>query len=127
MTIDNPHMLPKVRSESLRQAVQYMPCSLRISSFVPGHRCAPQDTVVPCHIDETIGKGTGTKVSDIFMAAGCRHCHDLIDRRNVSGWEYIVKNYPAAVMERLLKGMAETQSRWVQMGLITGEDWEIVG
>ena len=127
MMIINPYMLPKVRSESLRQACQHMPCTLRISSFIPGFRCSGDDTVVGCHIDKAIGKGTGTKVSDLFMAAACLHCHDLIDRRNIPGWAYIVEKYPAAVMERLLKGVAETQSRWVQMGLITGEDWEIVG
>lgn len=127
MTIINPHLLPKVRSDILRKSCRDMPCTLRISSFIPGFRCSGDDTVVDCHIDKAIGKGTGTKVSDLFMAAGCLHCHDLIDRRNIAGWSYIVEKYPAAVMERLLKGMAETQARWVHMGLITGEDWEIVG
>ena len=56
MMIINPYMLPKVRSESLRQACQHMPCTLRISSFIPGFRCSGDDTVVGCHIDKAIGK-----------------------------------------------------------------------
>lgn len=113
----NPAMLPKVRSRKLLDAVRYMPCALRVSSFFPGHRCSRQDTVVPCHIP-TIGKGMGTKVSDLFVAAGCMHCHDIIDGRDRARRDFIDKSYPTAFALRLLDGMAETQSRWVQMGLL---------
>lgn len=96
-----------------------MPCALRISSFVPGHRCAPRDTVVPCHIGK-VGKGMGTKVSDLAVAAGCLHCHDLLDGRD-NRVEWILKHYPAAFWEQVLRGLIETQARWVQMGLICRE------
>lgn len=115
--IHNPAMLPKVRSRKLLDAVRFMPCALRVSSFYPGHRCSGQDTVVPCHIP-TIGKGMSTKVSDLFVAAGCMHCHDIIDGRDRKRADFIEKNYPAAFASRLLHGMAETQSRWVHMSLL---------
>lgn len=124
MTIQNPYMLPKVRSKSLLQACRHMPCTLRIASFV-GQSCAAQSTVVPCHLP-TIGKGTSTKVSDLFVAAGCLHCHDIIDGRQQRILETIVSDYPAAFADRLMRGNHETIARWVGMGLITGEDWEIV-
>lgn len=120
----NPHMLPKVRSTAMLDAVRDMPCSLRVASLIPGHKCAAQDTVVPCHMP-TIGKGVATKVSDLFVAAGCLHCHDLIDRRD-KRVEWIVERYPTMFAMRLLDGMAETQARWVGLGLICGTDWEIV-
>jgi hypothetical protein len=124
--IQNPHLLPKVRSQKLQDACQHMPCTLRISSFVPHWQCAHQSTVVGCHLDRTIGKGMGTKVSALFMAAGCIHCHNIIDGRDRKAADYIMERYPAAMMQRMLAGLAETQSRWVQMGLLTGDDWEIV-
>ena len=120
----NPHMLPKIRSAAMLDAVRDMPCSLRVASLIPGHKCAAQDTVVPCHMP-TIGKGVATKVSDLFVAAGCLHCHDLIDRRD-KRVEWIVERYPTMFAMRLLDGMAETQARWVGLGLICGTDWEIV-
>jgi len=122
----NPHLLPKVRSRALLQAVRNMPCTLRVSTFYPGHLCSSQDTVVPCHLDRTIGKGIGTKVSDLFVAAGCDHCHAIIDGRDIQRMQYIIDKYPSAYAGRLLQGLAETQSRWVDMGILTGDDWEVV-
>lgn len=123
MTIHNPMLLPKVRSMSLRRSIATMPCALRISNFIPGHGCSHQVTVVGAHAP-TIGKGTGTKVSDLFLCAACSNCHDLLDGRDQRWW-WLMEKYPAAVMQRVLDGLAETQSRWAGMGLITGEDWEI--
>ncbi len=122
--IQNPHLLPKIRSAAMMDAVRGMPCAIRIAGLIPGHRCAGQETVVPCHMP-TIGKGIATKVSDLFVAAGCLHCHDLIDRRD-NRIEWIIDRYPAMFFMRLLDGMAETQARWVGLGLICGEGWEIV-
>lgn len=123
--IENPALLPKIRSRVLLDACQHMPCTLRVSSFIPTRRCAHQTTVVPCHIP-TIGKGIGTKVSDLFVAAGCIHCHDIIDGRDRKGADYIAAHYPTALMERLLRGMCETQARWVGMGLLTVEGMEVL-
>lgn len=115
--ITNPALLPKVRSKKLRDSVRHMPCTLRVSSFYPGHRCAAQDTVVGCHLPVS-GKGMGTKVSDLAMAAGCFNCHAIIDGPDKKRRTYIEENYPAAFALRLLEGMHETQSRWYEMGLI---------
>lgn len=117
MHTTNPALLPKVRSDKLMKAVRGMPCSLRVSSFYPGHRCADVDTVVGCHLPVS-GKGMGTKVSDLSVAAGCFHCHDIIDGRDRKRRDYIMEKYPTAFALRLLEGLHETQSRWYAMGLI---------
>lgn len=122
--IDNPALLPKVRSRALLDAIRDMPCALRISSFIPGHRCSGQDTVVPCHLPG-IGKSMGSKVSDLFVVAGCFHCHQLLDGRDANQ-SVLIDRYAAAVTERMLRALMETQSRWVAAGLLTGEGWEVV-
>lgn len=118
--ITNPQLLPKVRSEAIMQAMQHFPCALRISSFIPGRKCAPQATVVGCHLP-TIGKGMGTKVTDLAVAAGCQHCHDLLDGRDRAGADYLMQNYPTAVATRITDALVETQARLVGMGIITVE------
>ena len=118
----NPDMLPKIRSRALLDACRHMPCTLRIASF-GGMQCSAQNTVVPCHLP-TIGKGVSTKVSDLFVAAGCQTCHDLLDGRDNRGF-VIADAYPAAFAERLMRANHETISRWVAMGLITVEKGEI--
>lgn len=77
-----------------------------------------------CHLP-VHGKGTGTKVSDLHMACGCMTCHGLLDAADPRGLT-IRKKYPHAFYERLFLAHAETISRWVHMGLISGTDWEIV-
>ena len=67
-----------------------------------------------------------TKVSDLFVAAGCFACHNLIDGRDRKGADYLQVNYPTAVMERCLRALCETQSRWVEMGLIEVKGAEVV-
>ena len=116
MSFYNPEMLPKIESQALLDAIRGMPCTLRIASFVPGYACAPRATVVPCHI-RTIGKGMAIKVSDIFVAAGCLHCHDLLDRRD-SRWNYLQDHYPAAVLQRVINGLCETQTMLIHAGKI---------
>jgi hypothetical protein len=124
MTV-SPMMLPKVRSDYLRAACHHMPyCTLRIAGFV-GLQCAPNNTLVGCHLP-TIGKGVSTKVSDLFIAAGCATCHDILDGRNMAALSQIKDRYPAAFMERIMKANHETLSLWVGMGLIEVKDMEIV-
>lgn len=126
MTIQNPMLLPKVRSRKLLDAVRHMPCTLRVASFVPGRSCARQSTVVPCHLP-SIGKSQGSKVSDLFVAAGCLYCHDIVDGRDRAGRDYIDAKFPAAFADRLMKGHHETISRWVDLGVFPmGDDWEVV-
>jgi hypothetical protein len=115
--ITNPALLPKVRSRTILDAIAGMPCALRVSSFYPGYRCAHADTVVGCHLP-VAGKSMGSKVSDLSVAAGCKHCHDIIDRRDTMRVRYIEEKYPTAFAMRLLEGLHETQSRWYGLGLI---------
>ena len=79
-----PALLPKVRSDAIMQAMGHYPCTLRISSFIPGHDCSAQSTVVGAHLP-VIGKGIGTKVTDLAVAAACKNCHDLIEGRDHRG------------------------------------------
>lgn len=116
-------LLPKVRSRPLLDACQHMPCTLRIAGFI-GMPCAHQGTVVGCHLP-TIGKGWGTKVSDLFVAAGCQVCHDLLDGRDPRGFD-IADRYPRAFYERLMRAGHETQSHWLAMGLIHVEGMEVI-
>jgi Protein of unknown function (DUF1364) len=110
------NLLPKVRSRDLLGAIQGMPCTLRISSLYVGHRCAPDATVVPCHLPDP-GKGMGAKTSDLFVAAGCQHCHDLLDGRD-NRIHWINDHYPRALHERIRLGLQETQSRLYEAGII---------
>ena len=113
-----PDMLVKVRSRQLLDAVALMPaCTLRISGMIPGHSCSSERTLVPCHTP-TIGKGMSTKTSDLFVACGCSHCHDLLDGRD-SRQAYLIENYSTALVERVMAGIHETQSMLVEMGIIT--------
>lgn len=114
---ENPDLLPKVRSEAIMRAMRGMPCALRVASFLPGGKCAARDTVVGCHLP-TIGKGVATKVSDLFVAAGCARCHDIVDGRDLPARDYIMAKYPTAYMERLMRAGHETQARLVALGII---------
>lgn len=118
------HVLPKVRSRDLLDACADYPCTLRLASF-GGMQCAPQNTVVPCHLDGMGGKGAGTKVSDLFVAAGCFVCHQLIDRRDPRGMK-LAQLYPAAWAHQIHRAHCETLAYWVQDGLIHIEGAEII-
>ena len=124
MTIHNPALLPKCRSEALTRSAQGQPCAIRCASFVPGGRCADASTVVFCHMPAP-NKSMAAKSSDHWGAFGCLHCHDIADGRDRKGADYIAAHYPTAMMERLMMAVWETQSRWLAMGLMTGPDWEI--
>lgn len=113
----NPHNIPKIRSDILRRSAIEIPCNLRISSFIPGHTCSSQSTNVMCHLP-VFGKGHNTKVSDMFMACGCQHCHDLLDGRD-RRIEYIIEKHAAAYNERLLHAYCETLGWWQFLELVT--------
>lgn len=125
MTLENPHMLPKVRSKALRNAVTQMPCYLKLAGFA-GMPCNHEAGAnVLCHMP-TIGKGTGSKVSDLYAACGCSTCHDLLDwERNPVG-AMIREKYPQAYFEQLMKARDATMGAWVALGLIQVEKGEIV-
>jgi hypothetical protein len=109
-------LLPKVRSPALMQAARGMPCSLRIASFV-GLPCSGADTVVGCHLP-VLGRGVGTKATDLAVAFGCQTCHDILDGRNQNALEVIRDKYPAAFFDRLLNALVETHGRMVLLGII---------
>lgn len=122
--ITNPHMLPKVRSDKIREACKDMTCDLRIGTFI-GIPCASDDTVVGAH-PPIWGKGMSSKVTDLSIIAGCSVCHDLLDwERNPQGL-YIRETYPFAFWEQLFKAQNATQARLVGMGLIVVPGAEII-
>jgi len=122
--ITNPMLLPKVRSDGLMEACGGMPCELRIGTFL-GIPCAGQNTVVGCHIEGSIGKGTSTKVSDLFVAAGCRVCHDLLAGVDPRG-HIIRERYPSAFWHQVMRANQATISRWIMAGLVAVPDGEII-
>lgn len=126
--IQNPHMLPKVRSESLTRSAKFaeyeIGCTARVSSFIPGHRCSSDYTTVFSHVGK-LGKGKSTKTSDINGIIACQNCHDLIDAVDNRVW-WIIENYPRAFYERLWEAGCETRAHWVRLGLINGKDWTVI-
>ncbi|MGL6209697.1 MAG: nuclease domain-containing protein [Paracoccaceae bacterium] len=107
--ISNPVLLPKVRSDLLMASAQAQPCCLRL----PGICNHDRSTTVMAHLPG-IGKSMGSKVSDIHGSFACAACHSAIDN---FGWEK--RGLTAAiVLDAMLRGHAETQARWVGMGLL---------
>jgi hypothetical protein len=119
-----PHLMPKLRSKALMAAMAGYPCTLRISGFIPGHGCSPQNTVVGCH-PPLAGKGISTKVTDMSVCAGCFHCHELLDGRDKRG-PMIAKAYPAAYHLRIAEAMQETQAFLLQDGIIQVPGAELI-
>ena len=81
--------------------------------------------MVACHLP-TIGKGIGTKVTDLAVVAGCSSCHALLDGVDKAGWAYLVENYSAAVQARITDALVETHARLVAAGYEWGADWEVI-
>jgi hypothetical protein len=119
-----PSLLPKVRSGAIMRAMKNYDCTVRVSNFIPGHDCAPQSTVVGAHLP-VIGKGVGTKVTDLAVVAACHHCHLLIDGVDARA-NQLVAMYPAAYHMRLLQALVETQAMLVRDLVIEVPDGEIV-
>lgn len=113
--ITNPHMLPKIRSQAIRDACEGMPCTLMLGTFI-GRPCSDKDTVVGGHLPVD-GKGMSTKVTDLAIAAGCHACHDMLDDRNQHG-RFIRQHYPLAYGLQLLKALTRTQAYLVDADLI---------
>jgi hypothetical protein len=112
--IQNPAMLPKVRSTKLTKACKDMPCTLRIASIF-GHSCAPQQTVVPVHLP-VHGKGTATKVTDLAVVAGCMTCHDILDGRPAARRMSATQRFD--VQRQMLMALVETHARLVDSDII---------
>lgn len=124
MNIINPHMLPKVRSDAMRNSCRDYPCALRIGTFI-GIPCSGEDTTVGAH-PPIFGKGTSTKVTDLGLICGCHSCHDLLDwERNPQG-RVIRERYTEAFWVQVMKAILETQSRWLDDGIIIVPDGRII-
>lgn len=52
------------------------PCTIRLPGCDGGG-----STTVPCHYRMLPYNGTGVKPTDLWVAWGCRNCHDLVDER----------------------------------------------
>lgn len=129
-----PHMLVKIRSDAIMQAIGGklpggqrclpMPCTLRIASLVPGLFCSGADTVIGCHTG-SLGKGMSTKVSDMDVAAGCRQCHDLLDRVD-HRWVWLKENRYPDVLLRVQAGRSETMAMLIERGVVTVPDATLI-
>lgn len=122
----SPHLLPKIRSEHIRNGiggklpdVPQFPCTLRIASLIPGGTCSEGRTVIPAHFGD-LGKGMSTKVSDIDVVAACFTCHDILDRRD-SRWRFLKENHEVDVLRRLIAAGSETRAMLLFYGLIEVE------
>jgi len=115
-----PHMLPKLRSDQLMAAMVGYPCTIRIASFIPGETCAHESTVVGAHLHVS-GKGMGTKVTDLAVAAGCMTCHALQERRDPR-IELIEARYPIAVTLRYAQALVETHTLLMMDGVLVVPD-----
>lgn len=121
----NPHMLPKIRSKSVMSSAAGKPCTLRVSSLVPGHRCSGADTVVGVHLP-IWGKGTSTKVTDAAVVYGCYNCHAIVDGVDLARGAYLRDHYPVAVVERMLHALTETQAMQIEAGILVYPDAEMI-
>ena len=119
-----PHLLPKVRSDLIMSSMRHYPCTLRIASFIPGHQCAHQSTVVGVHLP-VLGKGMSTKGTDLAVVAGCKHCHDLVDGVD-KRIHWLAENYPAAYHMRLLQALVETQAMLTRDNVLDVLDGELI-
>ena len=113
-----PHMMEKVRSDDIMAGAAGSPCTLRVSSLYPGHRCSGDDTVVNCHLP-VIGKGVSTKVTDMAAAFGCFHCHQILDGVDRQRREYIETRFPTLYVMRMLNGLVETHALLIAQEIIT--------
>ena len=97
--------LPKVRSDHIMASAAGQPCSLRLPLV-----CNRANTTTVCAHLPGIGKGTGTKVSDLHVAYACSACHDVIDGRTPQP-DHLGD---AMILEAMLRGLCETQARLVE-------------
>lgn len=120
-----PHMRSKVRSKTITDAASGKPCTVRVSSFYPGHRCADDGTTVFCHFGG-VTKGTSTKVSDLDGGFGCVNCHAIVDGVDRKRLAYLVEKYPAAIEARMRQSVSETLAILVDEGIVVIPKGEII-
>lgn len=94
----------RVVSKKLRDSARGQDCTLRI----PGVCNFDSATTVLAHLP-CGHKGIGMKGPDLLAVFACSACHDRLDWRTKGG------DIDGLDM---LRALAETQMRWVEMGLI---------
>jgi hypothetical protein len=94
----------RVVSKKLRDSAKNQDCAVRI----PGACNFNPETTVLAHIP-CGHKGVGIKGPDMIAVFACSGCHDAIDGR--SRVEVDASD--------LLRALAETQIRWIELGLMT--------
>lgn len=82
-------------------------CTIR----VPGD-CSPPDTTVLCHVRLSDISGLGFKAPDWLGAFGCQRCHDIVDGRTVTVYDYEERRL------MLLEGTARTLVILINEGVI---------
>lgn len=122
----NPHLLPKVRSTTLGDDCRSMGCQLRLGTFI-GIPCSNDCEQV--HLDgiaPALGKGVGTKVSDLNSVGGCRSCHNILAKISGSGWQRLMDTYPTAAQRQIHFAHMTTIAHWLGSGAIIVPDGEII-
>lgn len=94
----------RVVSKKLRDSARGQDCTLRL----PGVCNFNPETTVLAHLP-CGHKGVGMKGPDMIAVFACSACHDRLDFRARGG------DIDAS---DLLRALAETQMRWVAMGLL---------
>jgi hypothetical protein len=90
------------RSQKLREMAQHYPCVL----------CQRYGTTVPAHANMVrLGKGTGIKVPDFYIAYICQQHHDEIDGR-------IGKLTREEAQEKWTQAYLLTVALWFQEGIV---------
>lgn len=117
MTYYNPNMATKIRSPKIMDSAKGKPCTLRISSFLPGHKCSGEDTTVGAHLP-VLGKGVSTKATDLAVVYCCANCHAILDGVDYKAAEYIREHYAAAAAERMLNALVETHAMLIDQGIL---------
>jgi hypothetical protein len=120
-----PHMRSKVRSKKIRNAARDSPCTLRISSLVPGYACSAPDTNVLCHMNGTT-KGMSSKVSDIDAGFACSNCHAILDNVDKERGEYLHRKFAALVENRMRQSVSETLAILLDEGIIVIPDGALI-
>lgn len=87
---------------NLRKMAQGQPCMIRIPEVC--NRNA--ETTVLCHLRMSGISGMGLKANDLLGAWGCSACHHYVDTHGIDG------------RTALLEGMARTQARLIEAGLV---------
>lgn len=122
----NPHLLPKVRSTTLKEDTRGHECFLKLGTFIGRPCTGPISENV--HLDgivRSLGKGASTKVSDLNSVGACRGCHDILARVDPI-WSVLVDRYPVAVMQQIHFAHMIELARWLESGAIVVPDGTIL-